>query len=281
MGLSYTTREFVRTTPDHEADSFVVASTVAYPRGGVMLAQPDGRWVVTLGGYLGETAPTDLDGFRAFAQQCASPAIADALDGLTPVGDARTFKYHASSWRRYDRMRRLPEGLLVLGDSICSFNPIFGQGMTVAAREAVALRRCLHDGGMRSLAKRFFALATREIAIPWEIAASSDLRLPAVQGHRSPKTRVTNWYLRHYFRAAQRDDVLGRTFLEVLNLLAPPTMLLAPKAVRRVLRARRATPEPASSQPAPPTLVYSGQPSGSRSPRKRVRARTSNAPSAR
>jgi hypothetical protein len=108
--------------------------------------------------------------------------------------------------------------------------------MTVAAREAVALGACLRVGGSRSLAKRFFAAAKREIAIPWEIAASSDLRLPAVQGHRTVKTRVTNRYLRSFFRAAQHDDALGLAFLRVLNLLAPPTTLMTPSVIRRVVR---------------------------------------------
>jgi 2-polyprenyl-6-methoxyphenol hydroxylase-like FAD-dependent oxidoreductase len=204
---------------------------------------------VTLGGYLGETAPTNLDGFRAFAASMASPCIANAMEGLTPVGEARTFKYHASAWRRYDRMHRFPDGLLVLGDAICSFNPIFGQGMTVAAREAVALRDCLRRGGQRTLAKRFFAAATEEISIPWEIAASSDLRLPAVHGHRSVKTLVLNRYLRRYFRAAQHDDALGFDFLQVLNLLAAPTALLSPASLVRVLRAPRATTHAPTGSP--------------------------------
>jgi 2-polyprenyl-6-methoxyphenol hydroxylase-like FAD-dependent oxidoreductase len=234
MGLTYTTREFVRTTPDDEVDNIIMAATVDRPRGGVMLAQPDSRWVVTMGGYLGDAAPTDLDGFRAFAETMPSPDMGKALVGLTPVGEARTFRYHASTWRRYDRMRSFPAGLLVFGDAICSFNPIFGQGMTVAAREALALRRCLAADDDRRLARRFFRAAAREIAIPWEIAASSDLRLPAVRGRRTLKIRLTNRYLRHYFRAAEHDDSLGLAFLSVVNLLARPESLLAPARLARV-----------------------------------------------
>jgi hypothetical protein len=110
--------------------------------------------------------------------------------------------------------------------------------MTVAAKEAIALGECLRDGGQRSLARRFFAAAKREIAIPWEIAATADLRLPAVRGRRTLKTRAVNRYLHHYFRAAQYDDALGLAFLRVLNLLAPPTSLLSPPRLMRVLRAR-------------------------------------------
>jgi 2-polyprenyl-6-methoxyphenol hydroxylase-like FAD-dependent oxidoreductase len=242
IGLTYTTREFVRTTPDHEMDNQIVAATASHPRAGVMLAQPDARWVVTIGGYLGDAAPTDVDGFRDFAATLASPVIAQHLEGLTPIGEARTFKYHGSAWRRYDRMRRFPSGFLTLGDSICSFNPIFGQGMTVAAREALALRACLEQQGTRRLAARFFKAAKREIAVPWEIAAASDLRLKAVRGRRTPKTYVSNWYLRHYFRAAAHDDELGHAFLRVVNLLARPESLLAPARVWRVWQATRRAP---------------------------------------
>ena len=248
VGLSYTTFDFVRTEPDDEAAAVVVAATADCPRGGVVLPQPGGRWVCTLGGYLGEAAPTDLDGFRAFAATLPSAHLADALAGLTPIGEARTFKYHASTWRRYDRMRRFPEGFLVFGDAVCSFNPIFGQGMTVAAREALALRRCLQRHGTTRLAKRFFAAAAREIAIPWEIAASSDLRLAGVRGNRTAKVRMTNRYLPHYFRAAQADDALGLAFLNVVNLLARPESLLTPGRLLRVVRGRRSAPV-AAAQP--------------------------------
>jgi 2-polyprenyl-6-methoxyphenol hydroxylase-like FAD-dependent oxidoreductase len=253
VGLTYTTREFVRTEPDEEMENVIIAATVDRPRAGVMLAQPDSRWVVTIGGYLGDAAPTDLDGFRAFAESLPSPDLGKALVGLTPAGEPRTFRYHASTWRRYDRMRRFPEGLLVFGDAICSFNPIFGQGMTVAAREALALRRCLDAGDDTRLARRFFAAAAREIAIPWEIAASSDLRMPAVEGRRTLKIRLTNRFLPHYFRAAEHDDALGLAFLSVVNLLARPESLMAPARLARIgstLRRHRRSPTSPFAEPA-------------------------------
>lgn len=239
VGLSYTTREFHRRDPDDEGHNVVVGATVEHPRAGVILVQPDGRWIVTLGGYLGDAAPTDLDGFRDFAASMPAPHLADALAGLTPIGDARTFKYHASRWRRYDRLRGFPEGFLVFGDAISSFNPIYGQGITVAAREALALQRCLRTQGTDRLAKRFFAAAAREIAVPWELAASSDLRLPAVQGRRSLKVRAVNRYMPKYFRAAEHDPQLSTAFLEVVNLLARPESLLSPRNLLRVWRGGR------------------------------------------
>lgn len=245
VGLTYTTREFERPNAD-DTHSVVVASTIENPRAGVVLAQPEGRWVVTLGGYLGDAALGDLEGFRAFAATLPSSHVADRIASLTPIGEARTFKYRASTWRRYDRMKRLPEGFAVMGDAICSFNPIYGQGMTVAAREAVALRDILRTHGASAIGRRFARAAAREITAPWELAACSDLRFPAVQGRRTAKIAMVNRYLAHYFRAAEHDDELGHAFLEVLNLVAPPESLMSPRKMLRVLRRRPAhAPTPA------------------------------------
>ena len=238
VGLTYTTREFERV--DDDAHSVVVAATTAHPRAGVVLAQPEGRWVVTLGGYLGEAAPGDLDGFRDFAASLPSAHVASRIANLTPVGEARTFKYHASTWRRYDKMRRLPEGFVVFGDAVCSFNPIYGQGMTVAAREALVLRDVIARHGTSRVGQRFAKAAAKEIAVPWELAASSDLRFPAVQGRRTAKAAMVNRYLERYFRAAEHDDHLGLAFLEVVNLVARPESLMKPAKLLRVLRPRAA-----------------------------------------
>jgi len=257
VGLTYTTREFARTGDPGAAVGVISAGSRSNPRCGVLLAQPDDRWIVTLGGYLGEAAPTDLEGFRRYAASLDAPHLAAALDGLTPVGESRTFKYHGSAWRRYDLMRRLPEGFVVLGDAMCSFNPIYGQGMSVAAREALALRRCLQSGGLRRLGRRFHRAAAREIRPVWKIAVGSDLRLPAVKGRRTVDTRLSNWYLARYYRAASGDPALTARFVAVVNLVARPESLLHPGAVARVVRGRHNRRGVAAARPVP-------EPAGSR-----------------
>ena len=251
MGLTYTTREFERA--DDDRHSVIIAATASTPRAGVALAQPDGRWVVTLGGYLGDAAPTDVEGFRAFAATLPTSHLAERIAHLRPVGEARTFKYHASAWRRYDKMPRLPEGFVVFGDAVCSFNPIYGQGMTVAAREALALRDLITKHGASRLGTRFAKAAATTIAVPWELAASSDLRLPAVKGDRTTKAAMVNRYLRRYFEAAEHDDQLGYAFLEVVNLIARPESLMSPANLLRVFRPHRApavSPAAAAGAPA-------------------------------
>jgi hypothetical protein len=137
--------------------------------------------------------------------------------------------------RHYERLARFPKGYLVFSDALCSFNPVYGQGMTVAAQEAALLRECL-EAGDADLSRRFFAGASAVIDTPWDIAVGNDLRHPNVQGPRSSKVRFVNWYIGKLHMAARHDAKLAAAFLEVANLEAPPTRLLQPDIVMRVIR---------------------------------------------
>ncbi len=124
---------------------------------------------------------------------------------------------------------------------MCSFNPVYGQGMTVAAQEAVLLRECL-EGGEANLAQRFFAAATSTIDVPWDIAVGNDLRHPEVKGPRPAKVRFINGYVGKLHLAAQHDEKLANAFLSVANLVAPPPTLLSPSVAWRVLRGNLTAP---------------------------------------
>ncbi|MCW3844946.1 FAD-binding monooxygenase, partial [Micromonospora yasonensis] len=145
---------------------------------------------------------------------------------------------------------RLPEGFLAVADAVCSFNPAYGQGMTVAAAEAMVLRDCLRQG-RRNLPRRFFAAAAKVVDVPWDMAVGADLRHPAVVGPRSRRTRFLNGYVARLHAAAPRHPVVGRRFLSVANLMTPPPGLFAPGIVARVLRSgRRTTPQVVGPEPA-------------------------------
>jgi hypothetical protein len=126
----------------------------------------------------------------------------------------------------------------VVGDAVCSFNPIYGQGMSVAATEAETLDEVL-GAGLDGLSRRFYARARNLIDIPWAIATVEDLRFPQVEGRRPPGSGLVNRYLERAHAVASEDAVVCRRFFDVLNLLAPPTALMAPRIAWRVL-ARRA-----------------------------------------
>jgi 2-polyprenyl-6-methoxyphenol hydroxylase-like FAD-dependent oxidoreductase len=159
--------------------------------------------------------------------------LAATVRGARFVSEPIGYRFPHSQRRRYELMQSFPEGLLAIGDSICSFNPIYGQGMTVAACEALALRDCLAAGEDR-LATRFFGRAARIVDVAWDLAVGADLAMDCVQGERSAATRFINAYIARVFRAAQHDPVVARAFLDVAHLLARPPSLMRPAIVARV-----------------------------------------------
>jgi 2-polyprenyl-6-methoxyphenol hydroxylase-like FAD-dependent oxidoreductase len=233
--ISYTTRILCR-RPDHLGGKAIALVGAEAPqwRFGVAVAMEDDRWIVTQGGYFDDRPGHGDNGFLEFARTLAAPEIANLLTVAQPLTPATNFSFPASRRWRYERLNRFPAGYLVFGDALCSFNPIYGQGMTTAALEGLALGRCLQEG-KEALAERFFARAAPIIDIPWQIAAGSDLRHPQLAHMRTPMGRFMNWYIGKVHRAAARDPAVGRAFLRVTNLMSPPTQLFTPATMSRVV----------------------------------------------
>ncbi|HRL14079.1 MAG TPA: tryptophan 7-halogenase [Aggregatilineales bacterium] len=225
----------------------VIAPTPETKRGGVVIAREDGTWHVMLFGYLGDRAPSDDQGFLEFARTLPSPEAYHVIRSSEPVSEPMPYRFVASQRRHFEALKRFPEGLVILGDALCSFNPIYGQGMTVAAHEIAALHACLAQGSQR-LAPRFFKAASKVIEQAWEISAGSDLKIPGVQGKRTPKVKFVNWYMSKLLKAGHHDRVVTTAFLHVINFAAPPPSLMHPRIALRVLRGnlrrRPAQPSP-------------------------------------
>jgi len=240
VNIGYMTRLY-RRRPDHLAGKQAVIIAACRPdwRMGVILAQEEDRWIVTLGGYFGDHAPSDEAGYLDFARSLQKPEIFDVINDAEPLSPFAAYQFSANLRRHYEELTRFPDGFLVFGDALCSFNPIYGQGMTVACTEALALRDCL-VAGAQGIAGRFFKAASALIDVPWQIAVGSDLQHPAVQGPRPAQVRFINWYLEKFYRAAQDDAVLATRFLEVANLMRPPPALLEPRMALRVWKGNRA-----------------------------------------
>lgn len=238
MNLAYTTREF-RRLPEHANGKSlaVVLASLTNRRGGVMLAVEGDRWIATLAGILGEAAPTDLEGFLEYASRLDAPDIYNVLKTAEPLGEGSAYKYPASQRRRFEKLARFSEGLLVVGDALCSFNPIYGQGMTTAASEAALLDECLREG-VQGIAPRFFRRAARLLDSPWSISAGSDLSFPEVEGKRSRVGSMVGAYLTQLLIASRKDTSLNVAFQRVTNLMDPPQSLFRPGIVWRVIKAR-------------------------------------------
>lgn len=235
MSLSYTTREF-RRLPEHAQghSPIVILTSFNNRRAAAMLAVEGDRWIVTLAGFLGDAAPADLEGFIEYARSLNAPDCYDIIKNAQPIGEASQFKYPASQRRYFEKLPRFPEGLVVVGDALCSFNPIYGQGMTTAANEAGLIGKCLKDG-LPGIGQRFFRQASPMLDSPWSIAAGSDLAFPEVEGKRAPAMRMVGKYLDWLLKASAKDNNLNIAFQRVTNLIDPPASLFRPSIVLRVL----------------------------------------------
>lgn len=211
-----------------------------HPRVGTAVHIDGGQWIVVLGAYFGDRAPTDLDGYIAFADTLPTPDIAALLRRAGALSEIVT--YHFKSSRRWHfETTPSPPGFLPLGDSLCSFNPLYGQGMTVAVLEALTLDDLLADRGLSpDLPSEAVTAFSRIVDTPWQIAVGADLAYPQTTGHRTPLTRLANAYGTRVLRATTIDPAVGYAMFEVQNLLAPPSRLTRPDIIARTLRAQRA-----------------------------------------
>jgi 2-polyprenyl-6-methoxyphenol hydroxylase-like FAD-dependent oxidoreductase len=236
VGLGYATRTY-RLSPDALGGDLAVlqAATPRHPRAGALQVLEGDRWMVTLAGILGDHPPTDPVGFLEFARSLRFPDIYQAVRDAEPLDDPVAFRFPASVRHRYEKLDRFPDGLLVMGDAVASFNPIYGQGMSVAALQALALRRHL-EHGTAPRPRRWFRELARVVDVPWDIAAGGDLVFPGVQGRRTAKVRLVSAYLARLHAAAAHDADLAGAFLRVAGLVAPPGSLLRPGVAARVLR---------------------------------------------
>ncbi|WP_328519730.1 NAD(P)/FAD-dependent oxidoreductase [Kribbella sp. NBC_00359] len=240
VDLAYVSRHYKVDPASLDGDiAIIIGPSAAAPRGGAVMLQEAGRAVITLFGILGDHAPVDDAGYRAYAGRLPLPYVADIIEASVPLDDPVKFRYPGSVRHRYDRLRRFPKGFVVLGDAMCSFNPMYGQGMSVAAVEALRLGDALaRDGGAGFDALRFFRTVRPVVDIPWQIATGGDAALPGVDGPRDARTRMVNRYLDRLYASAAHDEVVSLAFSRVTNLLDPPTALLRPAIAARVLGRR-------------------------------------------
>jgi 2-polyprenyl-6-methoxyphenol hydroxylase-like FAD-dependent oxidoreductase len=222
------------------------------PTGIGLLNCENDTWVVTAIGMAGQEPPWQLPEMWAFAEGFTPAHILAALRDAEPIGKVARHRVPSSQWRRYDKMQRFPKGLLVIGDAICSLNPVYGQGMTVAALEALALRGCLSTG-TSDLASRFFRATAKPIRQAWQLAAGGDLALPEIGGEQPLATRLFNEYLDRVLTAAEFDTAVLNQFFKVTALIDPPTRLLRPAMLWRAASAgyRRGRAGESAVHPSP------------------------------
>ncbi len=208
--------------------------------GALMLPLEGSRWIVTVAGRHGDKPPGDGDGFLTYARQLRTPTVYNAIKDAKRVGKVARFGFAASVWRHFERLEAFPRGLLPVGDAVCRFNPVYGQGMSVAAQEACLLHRLLgaeaREGEpLEGLAPAFFAEAQALIDGPWAMAAVPDFVHPETRGQRPPDFEITLKFGLALTRLAARDPAVHKLNAEVQHLLKPRSVYRDPELVQRVL----------------------------------------------
>jgi 2-polyprenyl-6-methoxyphenol hydroxylase-like FAD-dependent oxidoreductase len=246
IDMGYASR-LLRREPGQLPDRTYVATIGTPPRckrSAYLLPVEGDRWLVTLCGFFGDHAPTDDAGFLSFAEGLPTDDIASVLRQAEPLTPIVTHRLPSDQWRRFEKLKNPPAGFVTIGDGICSFNPVYGQGMSSAAQQATALRRAFRKHGFASpdLPRSFYKAAARIIANPWQVAVGGDFCYPEATGPRPPLIDVLNIYLRKAIIAAQHDPVVALAIANVQNLLAPPPSLLRPQIALRVWKNARRSP---------------------------------------
>jgi 2-polyprenyl-6-methoxyphenol hydroxylase-like FAD-dependent oxidoreductase len=209
-------------------------------RGSLMLPLEGRRWIVTVGGRHGDIPPGDEAGFMEYAQGLRTQTIYNAIKHAKRLGDIARFRFNESVLRHYQRLENFPRGVLPIGDVICRFNPIHGQGMSVASQEALALGRLLtlrarERDPLAELASAYFAEAARIIDTPWAAAAIPDFVHPDTRGERPADFERTLKFGFALGKLAARDPAVHRLTAEVQHLLKPRSVYQDPELVQRVL----------------------------------------------
>lgn len=235
---AYSTAIFERpsTTPSAWKSMIVLPSAPTSSRGAFLFPIENNRWIMSAGGNHGDAPPGDLIGLLEFLKTLRTQTIFNAVKDAKPFGDIARFLLPSSVRRHFEKLQQFPKGLFVIGDGICRFNPIFGQGMSVAAQEAVILDRLLaySSDTLDDLGIKYFAACKDVIETPWAVAMN-DFVYPKTRGQRPTDFAQRIQYGIALIRLASEDAAVHKLATEVNHLLKPQSALREPELAKRVM----------------------------------------------
>jgi len=245
IDVGYATCLFRAPNAARDWKALYVVSQPPAKRGALILPLEDNRWICTLVGMHGDHPPADRQGYMAFAKSLPVPDIYEALRTAEPLSDIVRYGFPAGLRRHYDKLNRFPPGLLVLGDALCSFNPIYGQGMSAAGMYADALQACLQERvalgwGLKDLWRTFFRDVARAADRPWQLATGEDFRYTETTGTRGRALKLLHWYTSKVHAAASVSPHVTERFYEVMHLLKAPSALFTPAILWKIATKRPA-----------------------------------------
>jgi 2-polyprenyl-6-methoxyphenol hydroxylase-like FAD-dependent oxidoreductase len=209
------------------------------PLHAILLPMEDSHWISVIADHDGTARIESWDDFLDAARSLYSPTIFNALRCARPPDGIRHFRFSASVWKHFERLPRLPRGVLPVADGLCRFNPIHGQGMSSAALQARLLQDAL-DGAsgepdpVMAVQARFMAEIAAVLETPWSMSTSADLAFAGTRGERPANFAEAREFEAALFRAAVADPVVHRALIEVAQLLQPYSRLQEPDIFRRI-----------------------------------------------
>jgi 2-polyprenyl-6-methoxyphenol hydroxylase-like FAD-dependent oxidoreductase len=216
---------------------FVLNRPPYQPRAGIIQPIEGNRWIVTVAGVMRDYPPTDEEGFLRFAQSLSSPELYRAIQTARPLSKIWGYRQTANRLRHYERLSRMPQGFVALGDAVCSFNPVYALGMTLTGLAALELREGLRRGHGRIDSLAFQKRHAKLAASSWALTTGEDLRWPATQGGEiTPKVKFMHWYIEQVMRLIPKSEEVFRRFQEVNHMLKSPAALFHPAVLGPVLR---------------------------------------------
>jgi 2-polyprenyl-6-methoxyphenol hydroxylase-like FAD-dependent oxidoreductase len=244
IGVDFAYATAVFDIPQGASDEWKFVLTQGRPpenlRGALLGPLEHGRWILSVGGRAEDAPPDDPEAFMAYLQGLRTPTIYEAVRGATRIGEIARYGFRESIWRRFHDYAGLPAGLIPFADSISRFNPVYGQGMTVAALEGVLLKRLLaeHAGDTDPIAATTAAFLTESESIvrtAWDMSAIPDFIFPTTRGERPANFDQIIAYAVAFIVLAARDADVHRLDSEVRSFLKPPSALADPEVIAKVM----------------------------------------------
>ncbi|ALC83914.1 MULTISPECIES: FAD-dependent oxidoreductase [Bacillus] len=241
--LFYATRLYSLKKQEHpEWQSLIISPSIPdNPYGAFIQTLEENRFSVTYSGYANAQAPKTNEEFISYAKKLPVPDVLQFLEGAEPLSEIKIHRVPYQVRRRFDLAKNIPDGFLIIGDAHCRFDPLFGQGMSVAAMQALELKSSLlqtkkaDKGFSQSLHKKI----SKIIDVPWEMATTEALRHPEVKGARTFVQPYKQWYSKRVYELSASEPEIYIRLVRVINLIRSPLHLYHPKVLFPILTNHR------------------------------------------
>jgi 2-polyprenyl-6-methoxyphenol hydroxylase-like FAD-dependent oxidoreductase len=244
INLSYVSKQFeLSENPDRDWKIKMVYPNPPQEKIGGTISKVEGnRCIVTLMGYHNSVNDKEVlkddSGFIEMVKKLPRLDIYQEIENATPLTKTSLYRIPNIIWRRFDKVRNLPNGLVLIGDTVCRIDPVFGQGMSIAILEALALQKLLQKNNSElHLVPAAFHKKTAKIISPiWNMVITEDFRYPATTGKKPFGLSIQQWYAKNIFLLSSQNQEVYNSFVKVMNLVRPITSLMKPSIIKDVLK---------------------------------------------